>query len=88
MLSYPAMRVSGVILAILFITSSCSATVENNAGRERRQRAATAFHDGILLLHANSELDSTSDGFRQDPFFYYFTGLGNTVSALLAIDGK
>jgi Xaa-Pro aminopeptidase len=87
-LSYAAMRVPGLILAILFITSSCSATVENNVGRARRQRAATAFHNGILLLHANSELDSTADGFRQDPFFYYFTGLGNTVGAVLAIDGK
>lgn len=55
---------------------------------ERRQRAATEFHDGILLLHANSELSSSADGFRQDPFFYYFTGLENTVGAVLAIDGK
>lgn len=55
---------------------------------ERRQRAATAFHDGILLFHANSELDFAADGFRQDPLFYYFTGLGNTVGAILAIDGK
>src|SRR5277367_1614949 len=83
------MRVPGLILAMLFITSSCVAAVDNNnVARERRQRAATAFHDGILLLHANSELDGTADGFRQDPFFYYFTGLENTVGAVLAIDGK
>lgn len=56
--------------------------------RDRRERAAAAFHDGILLLHANSELDINADGFRQDPFFYYFTGLENTVGALLAIDGR
>ncbi len=39
------------------------------------------------MFHASSELDLTADGFRQDPFFYYFTGLGNTVGAVLAIDG-
>src|SRR5277367_4175741 len=82
------MRVTGLILAMLFITSSCTAAVDNNVTRERRQRVATAFHNGILLLHANSELDLTADGFRQDPYFYYFTGLGNTLGAVLAIDGK
>lgn len=55
---------------------------------ERRSNAAAEFHDGILLLHANSELSTSADGFRQDPFFYYFTGLENTVGAVLAIDGK
>ena len=55
--------------------------------QQRRQHAATAFHDGIPLIHAKSLLDATGDGFRQDPFFYYFTGLENTPSALLAIDG-
>ena len=55
---------------------------------ERRQRAAGEFHDGILLVHASSELNASADGFHQDPFFYYFTGLENTVGAVLAIDGK
>jgi Xaa-Pro aminopeptidase len=55
---------------------------------ERRQRAANEFHDGILLLHASSELNASADGFHQDPYFYYFTGLENTVGALLAIDGN
>ena len=45
-------------------------------------------HDGVLLLHANSELDMNTDDFHRDPFFYYFTGLGNTVGAVLAIEGK
>jgi len=56
--------------------------------QQRRQRAAAAFRDGILLVHARSALDITADGFRQDPVFYYFTGLENTPSALLAIDGR
>lgn len=54
--------------------------------QERRQRTAAAFHDGVLLVHARFEL--TGDGFRQDPVFYYFTGLENTPSAILAIDGR
>jgi Xaa-Pro aminopeptidase len=54
----------------------------------RRHRAADEFHDGILLLHASSELNAAADGFRQDPFFFYFTGLENTVGAVLAIEGK
>ena len=87
-LSYSAMRVSGLILAIVLMSSTCTATAENNPQRERRQRAAAEFHDGLLLFHASSGLDSSADGFRQDPLFYYFTGLGNTVGAVLAIDGK
>lgn len=87
MLSFPTMRVPGIILAVLFMCCSSLATPESAVVRERRQRAAAAFKDGILLLHASSALEDTADGFRQDPFFYYFTGLGNTVGALLAIDG-
>jgi Xaa-Pro aminopeptidase len=83
-----SMRILRLILVIILTGSTCTATAENTVVRERRRRAAAAFHDGILLLHANSELSSTADGFRQDPFFYYFTGLGDTVGAVLAIDGK
>jgi Xaa-Pro aminopeptidase len=87
-LSYSTMRVPGLVLVIVLIGSTCLASGQNLVVRERRQRAAAAFHDGILLLHASSELDLTADGFRQDSFFYYFTGLGNTVGAMVAIDGK
>jgi Aminopeptidase P, N-terminal domain len=82
------MRVPGLILAIVLIGFASTATSEDTVVRGRRQRAAVAFRDGILLMHASSELDLTADGFRQDPFFYYFTGLGNTVGAVLAIDGR
>lgn len=56
--------------------------------RERRLLAAGAFADGILLLHATPTPQWAADGFRQDPAFYYFTGLENTLGALLAIDGR
>ena len=82
------MRVPGLLLAVLFVGSTCTAATENTVFRERRARAAAAFADGILLLHANSALDITADGFRQDALFYYFTGLENTVAGILAIDAK
>jgi Xaa-Pro aminopeptidase len=81
------MRQGVWVIVIVLITSVC-VLAENAAMRDRRQRAATAFHDGVLLLHSKSQLDITSDGFRQDPYFYYFTGLQNTVGALFALDGK
>jgi len=87
-LTYSAMRVPGPFLTILLLGSICMAATESTVLRERRQRAASAFPDGILVFHANSGLDLTADGFRQDPYFYYFTGLENTVAAVLAIDGK
>jgi Xaa-Pro aminopeptidase len=40
------------------------------------------------LLHASSNIDWVGDGFRQNPLFYYFTGLEDTVGAILAIDGR
>ena len=68
--------------------SVCAAAVKPSVDVERRQRAANAFRDGIVLLHASSVLDLAADGFRQDTFFYYFTGLENTVGAVLAVEGK
>lgn len=82
------MRISWTVLAVVLIATTCMATPEGASIRGRRQRAIAAFHDGVLLLHACSELSITADGFRQDPYFYYFTGLENTVGAILAIDGK
>lgn len=82
------MGVRRLLFVIVLIVSSCAARAENPVLKNRRERAAAAFHDGILLLHANSAIDFAADGFRQDPFFYYFTGLENTAGAVLAIDGK
>lgn len=76
------------ICAVPLLLSSVLAFAADSSGlRERRQRAASAFHDGIVVLHASSELSINGDGFRQNPYFYYFTGLENTVGAILAIEG-
>ena len=76
-----------LVAVVVLLSSVLSSAADSSVLRERRQRADSAFHDGILLLHASSELSITGDGFRQNPFFYYFTGLENTVGAILAIDG-
>ena len=81
------MRTNLWIVVLFLISTLHVVAADKGELQQRRQRAAAAFHDGILLVHARSALDNTGDGFRQDPAFYYFTGLESTASALLAIDG-
>ncbi len=76
------------LVAFILAAIANSGAADKATLRDRRHRAATTFHDGILLIHANSRMDIAADGFRQDPYFYYLTGQENVVSALLAIDGK
>jgi Xaa-Pro aminopeptidase len=77
--------ISTSLLAAFLFASAIASGSELQA---RRQRAAATFSDGILLVHARSAPDDETDGFRQDPLFYYFTGLENTAGAILAIDGR
>jgi hypothetical protein len=72
---------------LLLVSISASAT-DTRELQERRQRAAAAFPGGILLVHARSAVDTTADGFLQDPVFYYFTGLENVVGGILSIDSR
>ena len=81
------MRATRLTIVILLFASFTSA-VDNATMRVRRKRAANTFHDGILIVHALSRLDLTADGYRQDPYFNYLTGLENTVGAIFAVDGK
>lgn len=55
--------------------------------RERRARAMDAFADGILLVQSKRSPVWSEDSFRQDQTFYYFTGLEDTLGAILALDG-
>jgi Xaa-Pro aminopeptidase len=75
-------------LASVLLLATLVGAVDSATLVAHRKRAASAFRDGILIVHALSRLNISTDGFRQDPYFYYFTGLDNTVGALLAIDGK
>ena len=82
------MRTVPLMIALVVAGISYAAASDNSVLRERRQRAASAFHDGILLVHALSRLDIAADGYRQQAYFYYLTGLENTIGAIFAIDGK
>ena len=77
-----------VVLLALLLTPCAGAQPVDTDHHERRERAARAFPDGVVLLHASPDLPDWGDGFRQDPLFYYLTGLADTVSAILAIDGS
>ena len=74
----------------LLVTASIHTLLAADTGelQSRRKRAANAFGDGILLIHARSIPGDYEDGFHQDAAFLYFTGLENTTGAILAIDGR
>jgi Xaa-Pro aminopeptidase len=76
------------LCAAVFLMAVCARAADTSELQNRRQRAAAEFGDGILMVHAKSVGEESGDGFRQDPAFYYFTGLENTVGAILAIDGR
>jgi Xaa-Pro aminopeptidase len=76
-----------IAMLALLLTPCAGAQAVDTDHHERRERAAREFPDGLVLLHASPDLPETGDGFRQDPIFFYFTGLADTVSAILAIDG-
>ncbi|MCU1340925.1 MAG: Xaa-Pro aminopeptidase [Candidatus Acidoferrum typicum] len=82
------MRTNLCVLILLLSSAANVFAADIKEMHDRRQRAAAAFPDGILFVHAHSSLDITADGFRQNPIFYYFTGLENTVGAVFAIEGK
>lgn len=75
-------------ILLSLIASANARGTDTTVLRERRQRAAKQFHDGVLLVHALSRLDIAADGYRQDPYFYYLTGLENSIGAIFAIEGK
>jgi len=75
-----------LLSVFVFVASGSSA--DPREYEERRQRASKAFSDGILLLHSKTTTNDADDGYREEPAFYYLTGLENSPSAILAIDGK
>ena len=82
------MRRLAFVVTIVLLASAHAVSADLSVLRDRRQKAAQSFHDGVLLVHAFARVDFTADGFRQDPYFYYLTGLDNSIGAILAIEGK
>ena len=80
------LRATLVMLLLCALAASAQSKPNPTELRQRRRQAVSRLQDGLLLVHAAEGLKWTADGFRQDPFFYYFTGLENTPDAILAID--
>lgn len=80
-----------VAALIVFTRASAFATRTQIAPDEygaRRARLMDRFADGIVILHARPVAAGLTDhGFKQDAAFFYFTGLANQPSAILAVDG-
>jgi len=79
---------SRLILTLLLLVSSCCSQITNAEFADRRSRAMDVLKDGILFVQANNAFSLFEPGFQQRPDFYYFTGLSNSVSAILAVDGQ
>jgi Xaa-Pro aminopeptidase len=79
-------RLFAIMAAFVAARQLCGADVKEL--KERRQRAATAFSDGVLLLHSKTTMGFLSDGYREEAAFYYLTGLEDSPGAMLAIVGK
>src|SRR4051812_47339476 len=74
-------------LTIILLATTALAQVTTAEFAARRTRAMDHFKDGILLVQASASFSLFEPGFQQRPDFYYLTGLGNAVAAILAIDG-
>jgi Xaa-Pro aminopeptidase len=75
------------LLLLNVTTGAVRAAVDKRELQQRRHQAASTFHDGILIIHAKSTTELTADSFRQDPAFFYYTGLETAVTAIFIIDG-
>lgn len=90
-IGYPAMKRTIYLLVgvwLCFVLALPSRAAELAELKERRERAAKAFADGVLLLHSNATPGIVADGYRERAAFYYLTGLENSPGVMLAIDGK
>jgi len=85
-MTYKILRFLALLISFWPALHLCAA--DSKECKERRERAAKAFPDGVLLLHSKAETDFLSDGYREDAPFYYLTGLENSPGTILAIVGK
>jgi Xaa-Pro aminopeptidase len=69
-------------------TGSGQTSFESPEFQIRRKAVLEKVPDGIILLRSSWGLKHWDEsGFHQDANFYYFTGLANAHSAILALDG-
>jgi len=81
--------VAALALVVEGVAAQEPPRAETSAFRARREQAMNQAPDGILLVRARTTVMSEyEDAFRQEPAFYYLTGLGNAVGALLVLDAR
>jgi len=85
-------RHSMLWIALFLISNSSFAQIELDFPveefQERRQKAMEVLPDGLIIFQAETEPKSYVEyAYLQEPNFYYFTGLGSVMSAILVLDG-
>ncbi|HEY6392629.1 MAG TPA: aminopeptidase P N-terminal domain-containing protein [Bryobacteraceae bacterium] len=85
-------RITTVAFAALWMTLPATpADLPLSEFRARRAELMKRLPQGIVLLHATSDAVSQAawrvHSFHQDPSFYYFSGQGSVLGAILAVDG-
>lgn len=80
------------IVMLIIVVDVCGAAQAGHAAatfRARRDRAMGATADALVLVRSRSSvMAENEDGFRQNPAFYYLTGLENAVGCLLVMDSR
>ena len=80
-----------VILIIVVVVCSAAQAGQTTAAtfRARRDRAMVAASDALVLVRSRSSvMAENEDGFRQNPTFYYLTGLENAIGCVLVMDAR
>jgi Xaa-Pro aminopeptidase len=86
--SYRLTRLWRVMLLFTIVAGCSAQDLPMSDFPARRQRLMEQLPNGIVLLHARATVfgEDQVHGFHQDPSFYYFTGLADLVSGILAVD--
>ncbi|MCI0625216.1 MAG: aminopeptidase P N-terminal domain-containing protein [Acidobacteria bacterium] len=84
-----ATRVERKVVEVRNGVAQTSPSIPIATFRARRDRAMQAAADAIILIRSRSSVWALNEvAFRQDPTFYYLTGLTNAVGALLVLDAR
>src|SRR5262245_13973055 len=89
------------VLLLIFVNNICAAAQTRQSTipslsqtskatfRARRDRAMQEASDALVLVRSRSSvMAENEDGFRQNPAFYYLTGLENAIGSLLVMDSR
>lgn len=83
------LRIQSLAITCVLLCLAVPSFSQYAVQKARRQRISSELRShphSLFFVHARATIDEPQDGLRQDPFFYYFTGIENLVGAVLAID--